>query len=178
MSNILRVLITVFIIGLVVMAIVFFSIFGMVPVEKLTKALKGDVATSTDGGKTIIVSTTTIVERVIERVVPPEEEPEDSQPPPPPSKPPKFEDKYKYALRISEGRFSPTTVAVDKGEEVIIGLKSDDEEYTIKILEYGLSQTISKGEEKIIAFQALSAGDFNIVCEGCDEGFKATLIVE
>jgi heme/copper-type cytochrome/quinol oxidase subunit 2 len=185
MSNILKILITVFIIGLVVMAIIFFSIFGIVPAEKLTEALKGGASTSTEGGKTVVVSTTTVIERIIEREVlveRDEEEPEKEDPviyqPPVDTEPPKFEERYEYAFRISGGEFSPSVITVKEREDVVIGLTSGDNTYTLSIPSYGLSQTVGLGEEKVIAFQALSVGEFEILCEGCREGFEAKLIVE
>jgi heme/copper-type cytochrome/quinol oxidase subunit 2 len=187
MSNILKVLITVFIIGLVVMAIIFFSIFGIVPAEKLSEAFKRNASTSTEDGKTVVVSTTTVIERIIEREVlverdeedeeEPEEEPIVYQPPVD-TEPPKFEERYEYAFIISGGEFSPSTITVKEREDVVIGLTSRDNVYTLNIPSYGLSQTVRPGEEKVIAFQALDVGEFEIICEGCREGFEAKLVVE
>ena len=170
------------------MAIIFFSIFGIVPAEKLTEALKGNTSTSTKEGKTVVVSTTTVIERIIEREVlverdeEDEEEPEEEEPivyqPPVDTEPPKFEDRYEYTFRISGGEFSPSVITVDEREDVVIGLTSGDNIYTLRIPSYGLSQTVRPGEEKVIAFQALDAGEFDIICEGCREGFEAKLIVE
>lgn len=153
MENLIRVLITVMLVGLVVMVIVFFSVFGIVPVEKLSSALKGGKATSTNEGKTVIISTTTVVERVIEKEV---DKPEEEKEPEPVS----FENKYKYAVILENGEFAPATVNAKKGDVVKIGLKSIDGEYTVRIPDYGLSQTVVPEDNKLIAFQALSVGEF------------------
>ena len=71
METFARILLSVFLIGLVVMTIVFFSIFGLFPAEKLTQIFSGEPAqTSTSTQNIIFVSTTTVIERIIERVVP------------------------------------------------------------------------------------------------------------
>ncbi len=172
MENLIRILITVMLVGLVVMVIVFFSVFGIVPVEKLSSALKGEKATSTNEGKTVIISTTTVVEKIIEKEVDKPEEKEEKEPEPVP-----FEDKYKHAVILENGEFAPSTINVEKGDVVKIGLKSKDEEYTVRIPDYGLFQTVTPEENKLIAFQALSVGEYPVICEGCKEGFQGRLII-
>jgi len=182
MENLIRTLMAVFLIGLVVMAIVFFSIFGMMPVKKLTKVFReGDEATSTETNEPTIIASSTMIEEMIKRLLPAKEEEtekEEEEPVYQPAKPTELKLRCDYNLNIEGGEFSPAILEVNKGEELRIKLMSADKFYTIKIPAYGLSQTVGPGGEKLIAFQALSTGEFPIICEGCNEDFEAKLIVE
>jgi hypothetical protein len=165
MEGLIRTLITVMLIGLVVMAIIFFSIFGVVPAEKITKVLKGEKSTSTEG-QTIIITTTTIIEKIIEKEIEVEKE----------EKP--FIEKYDHNLILENDQFSPLVITGEKGDVIKIGLVSVDKEYKILIPDYGLSQTVSpSNNNKLIAFQALESGEFSILCDGCREGFYGRLII-
>lgn len=75
METLIRVMLSVFLIGMVVATIVFFSVFGLLPAEKLTQVLKGEPQPT--GTSTVVVSTTTIIERIIER--PDEDEDDEDQ---------------------------------------------------------------------------------------------------
>lgn len=177
MEVLIKSLISMFLIGLVVMAIIFFSIFGLLPTQKLGEILRGEKSTSTK--PIVIIGTTTIIEKV---VVPTTTPPAPSAlVAPPPSRPatsplslPGYE---LFDITLKDNKFTPSLLNVQSGKNVKITLRSVDKSYRIEIPDYGLAQTVAPGETQIIAFQALNKGEFKITCDICGD-FFGTLLIE
>ncbi|MDD2751831.1 MAG: cupredoxin domain-containing protein [Candidatus Omnitrophica bacterium] len=77
--------------------------------------------------------------------------------------------------------FSPDPVVVKKGERVKLEVTSHDVRHGVYIKEYGINETVDKGEMKDIEFTADKAGTFDIICSvycgSGHSGMKAKLIV-
>ncbi|MEX1014525.1 MAG: hypothetical protein WDZ80_05180 [Candidatus Paceibacterota bacterium] len=183
MESVIKVLISIFIIGMVVMIIVFFSVFGLLPAEKLTEVFNPEKSTSTN--PVVLTSTTTVIERIIERIEIRDPEPkaitdgssedneEDTERNNNSSSVP-----YDFLLEFRNGIFSPNQINIDLRDDVVLALRSNDLNYSVSIAEFGLNQSVSPGGLRFLAFQALKAGTFEINCEGCIEDYVGIIIVE
>jgi len=86
----------------------------------------------------------------------------------------------KFVIKGENNKFNPSTVIVKKGDSVHIDLIAVDKDYDIVFPDYGMKQTAKKGEEKIVAFQAVIEGKFTFYCEVCgglDSEAKGYVIV-
>ena len=179
MASLVKVIISVFLVWLVVTVIIFFTIFGMLPAERLSKVLRGDFEKATSTPTLIIISTTTIIERIIISTSTARELPYIQQPQEPVEPlrvtPPANFDVVK--LTLEDGTFRPSILHTAVGREIRITLTSLDGTYHLRIPAYGLSQTVRLGEQKLIAFQATTQGQFAITCDECED-FEGALVVE
>ncbi|MDD5595317.1 MAG: cupredoxin domain-containing protein [Candidatus Omnitrophica bacterium] len=78
--------------------------------------------------------------------------------------------------------FSPDPVIVKKGERVRLEITSRDVTHGVYIEEYGIKETVSKGEKKEVEFTAEKPGTFEIICSVyCGpghSGMKGKLVVQ
>ncbi len=72
-----------------------------------------------------------------------------------------------FSINISAGRFTPNKIAVNQDDNVSIFFTAQDKNYDVVQPDYGLKQTVSKGESKPIMFQATTAGQFTFYCSSC-----------
>ncbi len=181
-ENVIKVIITVFLIGLIVLFVVFFTILGLTPTERLGRAFEARNATSSEEG----VPAAETQQPVAEESAMGGAESQVTQTTPSGTElvgggvvylDPSLVARQENAVRIVEGRMSETAFTAKLNEDKQLWFYSPDATYIVKIPAYGLSQTIRPGETKLIAFQATQAGTFDIVCEGCVEGFRASLTV-
>jgi len=78
--------------------------------------------------------------------------------------------------------FSPDPVIVKKGEKVRLEITSRDVTHGVYIKEYGIKETVSKGEKKEVEFTAEKSGTFEIICSvycgSGHSGMKGKLVVQ
>lgn len=78
--------------------------------------------------------------------------------------------------------FIPSTITVNKGDTVVINVKSRDVEHGISIPEFNVNENFFPGEEKKIRFVADKRGTFSFYCSiYCGSGhgnMKGQLIVK
>jgi heme/copper-type cytochrome/quinol oxidase subunit 2 len=81
---------------------------------------------------------------------------------------PNVEAKFRsFDIVASEGVFKPSEIIVNEGDTVHVDFMSTDAEYDITFPSYGMKQTASAGETKILEFQANQPGKFIYYCESC-----------
>jgi heme/copper-type cytochrome/quinol oxidase subunit 2 len=72
-----------------------------------------------------------------------------------------------FNISISGGAYTPNTVIVNKGDTVRINLTAVDGNYDFTQPNYGMSLAITKGQTKLVQFDANSAGKFTFYCTSC-----------
>ena len=72
-----------------------------------------------------------------------------------------------FSINISGGAYTPNTVIVNQGDTVHISLTAVDGGYDFTQPNYGLSLAISKGQSKVVQFDADTAGKFTFYCASC-----------
>jgi heme/copper-type cytochrome/quinol oxidase subunit 2 len=72
-----------------------------------------------------------------------------------------------FDIVASEGQFKPSEIIVNEGDTVHVDFTAQDSEYDITFPSYGMKQTASAGESKILEFQANQSGSFLYYCESC-----------
>jgi heme/copper-type cytochrome/quinol oxidase subunit 2 len=81
---------------------------------------------------------------------------------------PNVESKFRsFDIVASEGMFKPSEIVVNEGDTVHVDFSAEDGEYDITFPSYGMKQTASAGETKILEFQANQSGSFLYYCESC-----------
>ncbi len=185
-ENVVKVIITVFLIGLIVLFVTFFTILGLTPTQRLGKALEAKNATSSETGTPLTNLPNPLLALVSST--------EESAPRPAASQPSSVqgsgETQPGTVVYLNQGPPGGVTATLNHGEIDVtkfaatfngqkeLWFHSVDATYTVKIPAYGLSQTINAGETRLIAFQATQRGTFDVMCDGCAPDFKATLIVQ
>jgi len=93
------------------------------------------------------------------------------------------EDKEPRVIKLEAFQygFSPDPVEVKTGERIKLEITSRDVKHGVYIKEYGINETVNKGETKEVEFTADKAGTFDIICSvycgSGHSGMKAKLIV-
>jgi len=85
-----------------------------------------------------------------------------------------------FEIKAEGGAFVPTKVIAHVGDTVQINFTAVDGNYDIVFPSYNMSQTASKGETKILGFQAVKEGSFTYYCSSCggpDKGPKGNIII-
>jgi len=72
-----------------------------------------------------------------------------------------------FAVKADKGRFDPSKIIVNKGDTVNIVIDAVDKAYDFTIPDFGVRQTLTKGERKVVEFQAASEGQFVYYCDSC-----------
>jgi len=72
-----------------------------------------------------------------------------------------------FEVTISDNKFSPNTIIVYQGDRPRVNFTALDGDYYIRQPDYGLKQTISKGETGLMSFRAEAPGKFTFYCESC-----------
>jgi len=72
-----------------------------------------------------------------------------------------------FNIKAERNIFNPSTVIVNVGDTVHINFTPIDKTYDITLPDYGLKQTVAKGETKILEFQALNEGKYLYYCDLC-----------
>ena len=81
---------------------------------------------------------------------------------------PNVESKFRsFDIVASEGVFTPSEIIVNEGDTVHVDFSSEDGEYDITFPSYGMKQTASAGQTKVLEFQANQSGKFLYYCESC-----------
>lgn len=100
-----------------------------------------------------------------------------TQPPPPPSGP----EAKEFTVEATKWQFSPSTLAVDRGDIVRITLVNKEGAHGIAIPEFGFDLKAGAGETRTGEFTADKAGEFafscNVYCGDGHGGMKGTLVV-
>lgn len=73
-----------------------------------------------------------------------------------------------FDLHLSEGAFSASEIAVNKGDVVNLKVHAIDQDYTVHVSWYNLLQNIPKDTTKTLQFQAAQSGVFDYTCDACD----------
>ncbi len=86
-----------------------------------------------------------------------------------------------FAVTATQFEFSPSTITVNKGDTVRLTVTSEDVAHGLAIAEFGVSETVAKGETKTFEFVADKAGRFSFFCNVfCGSGhgeMKGVLVV-
>lgn len=72
-----------------------------------------------------------------------------------------------FTILAENDLFDPSTVIVKIGDTVHINFTAVDKTYDITFPDYGMKQTATKGQTKILEFQAVSDGKFTYYCSSC-----------
>ncbi len=72
-----------------------------------------------------------------------------------------------FNIQASNDLYNPSTVIVKVGDTVHINFTAVDKTYDITFPDYGMKQTATKGQTKILEFQAVSQGKFTYYCDLC-----------
>lgn len=76
--------------------------------------------------------------------------------------------KYRiFSVAADKDAFSPDTIIVNVGDVVHINFTAVDKAYDLTIPDYGMKQTVNKGETKALEFQTVAAGKFMFYCDLC-----------
>ncbi len=85
-----------------------------------------------------------------------------------------------FKISADQGAFIPTKVIANVGDTVHIDFTAVDGEYDIIFPSYNMMQKASKGQTKVLEFQALQEGSFTYYCSSCggpDAGPKGNIII-
>lgn len=182
MENAIRVVVTVLFIGLTVLAIIFFSLFGILPAKKLTQVLKGEKATSTVPQQQIQIKEITLDE-LLGRIPPVSSEGTNksgilSSPATAPSKIP-IGSAFMYFIdiRAESNKLIPNEIIVDRLDLLKITFIAVDGDYDVFFPDFTAGISLAKGISAQFQFQASTAGKYEFICNLCKPIFKGTLIV-
>jgi cytochrome c oxidase subunit 2 len=73
-------------------------------------------------------------------------------------------DVKEFVLKGSQWVWEPSTITVKKGDHVRLKVTATDVAHGIAIKEFGVSEHLPPGEEKVIEFTADKTGEFEFVC--------------
>ena len=182
METAIRLIITVLFIGLIVLAIIFFSLFGVLPAKKLTQVLKGEKVTSTVSQQQIQIKEITLDE-LLGRIKPlPLEEMNKSEilssPAIVPSKIP-IGSAFMYFIdiRAEANKLVPNEIIIDRLDLLKITFTAVDGDYDVFFPDFTAGISLAKGISAQFQFQASTAGKYEFICNLCKPIFKGTLIV-
>lgn len=81
---------------------------------------------------------------------------------------PGVESRYRsFNISADRNKFNPSTIIVNTGDTVHINFTAVDKTYDFTIPDYGLKQTATGGQTKVVEFQALNDGKYTFYCERC-----------
>lgn len=87
-----------------------------------------------------------------------------------------------FTLTAKQWSFSPGKITVNKGDKVILHIKSIDVTHGFELGAFGVSKTLSPGKTTNVQFTAGKTGTFsffcNVFCGSGHGGMKGTLIVK
>lgn len=87
-----------------------------------------------------------------------------------------------FTLTAKQWSFSPSKITVNKGDKVILHIKSIDVTHGFQIDEFGVSKTLSPGKTVDVQFAASKTGTFsffcNVFCGSGHGGMNGKLIVK
>lgn len=83
-----------------------------------------------------------------------------------------------FNLALKDESLDKTFIYVNQNDIVTIKLLALDKDYEIEVKGYNLNIKIEKNLEKMIQFQALNKGDFDIICKNCENKKIGTIIVK
>lgn len=207
MQTVLRVIVTLFFIAIIVLGVVFFSIFAFVPKEKLARVKEGNFGTSSaetaKNTKSIFDipffnQFKELLSSRDEPVMPTSTQevavkPQELVPPGPPDKPQQSsaieEDQIpegSIELHVSLGGFSPSSFPVEAGDMVSLALVSDDAfTHTLSFDNEELSRFsmgVAAQETRVIFFWApKEKGTYHFRCGlpgHADHGETGTMVVK
>lgn len=86
-----------------------------------------------------------------------------------------------FNVIAKQWEFDPGVIEVNKGDKVILHIKSVDVAHGIAIPEFGVSQDLSPGVEETVEFTADKKGTYsffcNVYCGSGHRSMKGTLVV-
>lgn len=87
-----------------------------------------------------------------------------------------------FSLTAKKWEFTPSTIAVNKGDSVKLTIKSTDVDHGFLLPEFGINKKLKAGETTIVEFVADKTGTFSFSCNNpCGDGhgdMKGTLKVQ
>jgi len=72
-----------------------------------------------------------------------------------------------FDITASGDVFSPSTIAAYTGDTVHINFTAADKTYDITFPDYSMKQVATKGQTKVLEFQASATGKFTYYCDSC-----------
>lgn len=80
-----------------------------------------------------------------------------------------------FEIKGENDTFSPSTVIAYTGDTIHVNFTAVDKEYDITFPDYNMKQTASKGQTKVLEFQAQATGKFTYYCDLCG-GLKSKTV--
>ena len=71
----------------------------------------------------------------------------------------------KFEIKGEGGKFVPSTMVIDAGDVVEVKFTAVDADYNFSISDFGVTQTVKKGDTKAINFQGYDFGQYKIFCD-------------
>ena len=72
-----------------------------------------------------------------------------------------------FNIKADNGAFTPSTVIANQGDTIHINFTAVDKTYDIILPDYGMRQTATKGQTKVLEFQGSQSGKFAYYCDLC-----------
>jgi len=203
METTIKTIITLLFITLIAITIVFFGVFGLIPLIRSTEILKKPEFTPIVEEEILQEGLASIIEEPVVEEPPTEEPPTEGSlveelPPSessPEPEPQLFSTPEGVAIPISvskigsgslinfiikgeDKKYFPFKLIVDEGDIVTIYFTSVDSDYNIFFPDFGIYRTISIGETSKIQFQVSGVGEYQFFCKDvCQTEITGTLIV-
>ena len=87
-----------------------------------------------------------------------------------------------FSVTAKQFAFDPNVITVNKGDHVILKIKSLDVTHGFALPDFGVNVPLTPGDEKTVEFDATKSGEFGFFCSVvCGSGHKdmtGTLIVQ
>jgi heme/copper-type cytochrome/quinol oxidase subunit 2 len=77
------------------------------------------------------------------------------------------DDYRSFSIQADDNQFTPSTIVVNQEDVVNISMTAVDKSYDFTQPDYGLRETIPKGQTKTIQFGATATGKFTFYCSSC-----------
>lgn len=161
METAARLIIMVLFIVLVAIGIVIFSVFGILPAQKLSQKINQPKATST-----------------VESFQAPETSTPFTSPGQTQSYRPSTAGTDYFEIRADGGRYSPASISAKEGDVLTISFTAVDKAYNITFPDFGISKTTVKGATDFIQFQVTSVGTYKFFCkDACETPVEGSIKV-
>lgn len=72
-----------------------------------------------------------------------------------------------FDIKAEGGKYTPSTIIGRVGDTIHVNFNAVDKDYDIVFPSYNMKQTATKGQTKILEFQAVQEGSFTYYCEMC-----------
>lgn len=180
MENAIRLVITILFIALIAVTILFFGLFGLVPLKRAVQGLRAPTSTeeAADYPAPVLPATSSVEVSLPEEPAKPVM-PEPLPPPPPKPEPPAAPSFVSFVdIKGENGKLSPDSITVPNFNLVRILFTAVDADYNISFPDFAAGISLKKGESGSFQFQASPVGEYRFTCDVCVPPFEGMLIVQ